>query len=220
MTSAQLQYYLFILILPAVGITFSMLTAVTILSSIISIGIAIALYVTSPEGIIPNRTVNRITGFIVNTLRSIPVIIFIILLIPVSRAITGSGIGVKAGIICLLFVIPPYTTRIFEKNLRDVDRDLIEAGKAMGLSKRHILCRVIIHDATPSIVLSIVFVAFVTLSATALLGLLGIGGIGNVAMTYGYQTFNDFVMWTCIAIIVVSILAINALGNWIHKKII
>lgn len=219
MTWELFTYYVFQLIIPAVEKTLIILVIVTILASVISFALAMVLYLTSPRGLYPKSGCYFIANAGVNFLRAIPVIVFIVMLMPAARVITGSGIGIPAGIICLLFVVPPYTTRVFEKNLNDVNMDLIVAGYAMGLSKKQILFHIIIHNALPSIVLSVVFVAFVTLSATAMLGVVGVSGIGNVALTYGYQTFNRFVMWGCIIIIILFILIIYGIGNWIYRKI-
>ena len=196
---------MFGIVFPAAWVTFLMLIIVTTVASLISIGIALIFFVTEEDGLFPHKALNNFTNILVNILRSIPVIIFIVIMMPISRKITGSGIGFWAGVICLLSVVPPYTTRVFEKNLKDVNKCLIEAGLSMGLSKLQILFKIIIHNAVPSIVLSIMFVAFVTLSGIAMLGPAGVIGIGNIAIVYGYKSFNTIVLCSCIVIIILYI---------------
>lgn len=219
MMSKVIQYYLFDIISPAVCTTIYMIAIIVTISTMLGLGIAIVLYITSPVGLKPNPIINRCIGFIVNAGRSFPVIILIVALIPLVRKIIGTSIGTTAGIVYLTIASIPFVARVLEGNLREVDINLIKAAKSTGASDAQIIFHFIIHESIPSMVLGITFCSIIILGAVAAAGIIGAGGIGTVAMNYGYKTFNNFVMYTCVIIIALLVQSIQLLGNYIYRKL-
>lgn len=217
--SEKMHYYIFNIIIPGWNQTLVMFCAVVILSSIIGLIVAIILYNSSEVGLSPNKRVNTILGTLINLLRSLPVTILIVLLVPLARLIVGKPIGVKAGIFYLTFAAFPFVARVFEGNLREVDRKIIEMAKSLGASESQILIKFVLHDAIPSMVLGLTFSAILISGYIAVAGAVGAGGLGEVALLYGYRTYNHFIMNVCVIIMAAFAGIIQFTGNFIYKKI-
>lgn len=219
MSIDTLQYYISFIVWPAFLETLLMLAVILVLAFIFGLALAVILYTTSPIGFRPAPRINRIVGATVNVMRSFPVIIFIILLFPLSRAVLGSAIGIKAGIFYLVLASIPFVARILEGNLREVNPDLLFAAKAMGFSDRQIMLRIVIHEAVPAMVSSFTFCAIIILGSISIAGMVGSGGIGTVALNHGYKTFNKEIMYLCILIMAALVGMIQLCGNILYKKL-
>lgn len=219
MTSEKINYYLFDIILPAVGSTLFILLCVVLITTITGFLLALVLYVTAPDGLRPNSKINNIFGFLANTIRSFPVIILIVAMMPYARAIIGTAIGTKAAIFYLSIACTPFVARVIEGKLKEVDENLIEAARSIGASDAQILMRFIVHDAIPSLVLGATFYSIIILGTISLAGTVGAGGIGKVALNYGYRTFNSYIMYGSIIIMVILVAAIQLIGNMIYRKL-
>lgn len=208
------------IILPGLGSTFYMVIIATLLSSVIGLLLAIILTVTGKNGLHPNRLVYGILDVIVNILRSFPFIILAVAIIPLSRILVGTSIGEVAALVPLTLVGSPLMARLFEGSFATVDKDLIAAIRSFGASDLQVIWKIIIPEALPSLVLNVTLAMISILGCTAMAGAVGAGGLGAVAITYGYQDFNDTIMYGTVIILVVIVQIIQLIGNTIHKALV
>lgn len=182
--------------------------------------IGIALYVTRPGSLLPNRAVFAVLNVLVNTIRPIPFIIFLVAFQPLARAVVGIGIGNAAIIFTLSIAASFGISRIVEQNLLTVQPGVIEAARAMGASPWRIIPTVLLPEALGPLILgyTFVFVAIVDMSAVA--GAVGGGGLGAFALLYGYRQFNPFVTWAAVILIIVLVQGAQFFGNWLARKVL
>lgn len=199
--------------------TIYMIIVPTILATIIGFILTIILVVTKEDGLKPNKNINSLLGFIVNTLRSFPFIILIIALIPLTRFIVGTSIGETAAIVPITIGSAPFIARVIEGSLNEVDKGLIEAAKSFGATKKQIVFKVMIKEAMPSIVSGITLSVISILGYTAMAGAVGAGGLGNIALTYGHQRFDTAVMVYTVITLIIIVQIIQGLGNLAYKKL-
>lgn len=199
--------------------TIIMVFASTLFSIILGFIPAIILTLTAKDGLKPNRVVYSILDFIVNTLRSFPFVILMVIIIPFTRLLVGKTYGTAAAIVPLTIAAAPFVARIIESSLREVDKGVIEAAKSFGASNTQIIFKVMLKEAIPSIVSGITLTVISIVGYSAMAGTLGGGGLGDVAIRYGYQRFetNTMIITCIILIIVVQVLQI--LGNYFYNKL-
>lgn len=207
------------IIWPSVFSTLRMLSATMILAFILGFGLAIALIVTRPDGLKPSPKIYQVMDFIVNTIRSFPIIILIVAISPITRAVVGTTIGEQAAILPLTLACTPFLARIFENAFAQVDKQLIEAARSFGASDIQIIFKVMLKEAVPSFVAGITLATISYLSATTMAGAVGAGGLGAVALNYGYQSFNNTVLYTSVIILCILVQLIQGIGNYVYKKI-
>jgi D-methionine transport system permease protein len=178
-------------------------------------GIPLALFlVTSePGGIFPAPRVNRLVGMAVNGFRAVPFIVLLVALIPFTRFVVGTTIGVWAAIVPLAVSATPFFARIAEVSLREVDPGLIEAAQSIGCRRRHILLHVLLPEALPGIVGGFTITVVSMIGASAVAGAVGAGGLGDVAIRYGYQRFDTTVMSVVIAMLIVLVCCVQLAGD-------
>ena len=208
------------IIAPSISATIRMLAASMLLSFIFGFILAVFLIMYRPMGLRPNRNVYKVLDFIVNSIRSFPIIILIVAISPVTRIIVGTSIGEKAAIFPLTLAAIPFMARIIENSLRSVDVQLIEAARSFGASDIQIVMKVMVKEAIPSIIAGTTLSTITFLSATTMAGAVGGGGIGAVALNYGYQSFNNTVLYTSVIILFIMVLVIQWAGDWLYKKIL
>ncbi|MBW6408655.1 methionine ABC transporter permease [Clostridium weizhouense] len=207
------------IILKALGETLIMVFASTIFSVIIGFIPAILLIVTSDEGLRPNKVIYSILDFIVNTLRSFPFIILMVIVMPLAKIIVGKTTGIFATIVPLTVAAAPFVSRVIESSLKEVDKGVIEAAKAFGASDFQIIFKVMLKEAVPSITSGITLILISIVGYSAMAGTLGAGGLGDVAIRYGYQRFEpDIMIVTCIILIIV-VQAVQFWGNYFYKRL-
>lgn len=206
------------IIAPSILATLEMLSVCMLLAYILGFGIAVVLITYGPCGLKPNNKIYGILDFIVNIIRSFPIMILIVAISPITRMVVGTTIGVRAVIFPLTIAAAPFIARLIENSFLEVDRQLIEAARSFGASNLQIIWKVMLVEATPSIISGIVLTIIYFLAATTLAGAVGGGGLGAVALTYGYQSFNDTVLYTCVLILFFMVQIIQGVGNWIYKK--
>ncbi|MFT4151454.1 MAG: methionine ABC transporter permease, partial [Paracoccaceae bacterium] len=183
------------------------------LSFLIGLPLALILVTTDRGGIFQNLAVNRILGGIVNALRSVPFIILLVAVIPLTRLIVGSAIGIAAAIVPLTIAAAPYFARVAEVSLREVDRALIDAARAMGATRWTILRDVLIPEALPGIVSGFTVTMVTLIGASAMAGAVGAGGLGDIAIRYGYQRFETEVMIAVVIILIVMVAGMQWAGD-------
>lgn len=199
--------------------TLIMIAIPTLIATIIGFILAIILVVTKPDGLKPCNTIYKVLGFIVNIFRSFPFIILMVALIPFTRMLVGTSIGVKAAIVPITIGSAPFIARIIESALNEVDKGLIEAAKSFGATKSQIIFKVMIKEAMPSIISGITLSVISILGYTAMAGAVGAGGLGNVALTYGHQRFDTAVMIYTVITLIIIVQIIQSLGNLAYRKL-
>lgn len=218
-STSRLLEYLPEIILPALGSTLQMLFFSMLFGLIIGTLVAVLLVTTSPYGLKPNSKIYKTVGFVVNMIRSFPVIILIVAISPLTRAIVGTSIGEKAAIVPLTLAAFPVIARYMEASLQEVDTNVILAAKSFGASNSQIMTKVLFSEALPSIIAGLTTTTILFLASTTLAGAVGAGGLGAVALTFGYQRFDDVMMYAIVAILFVMVLVIQGLGELIYRRV-
>ncbi len=190
-----------------------------VVSFVFGLPLGLALVATDRGGISENLWVNRILGAIVNGFRSVPFIILLVALIPVTRLIAGTSIGTWAAIVPLSIAATPYYARIAEVSLREVDPGLIEAVRAMGGSRWTIVREVLVPEAMPGIVAGFTVTLVTLVGASAMAGAIGAGGLGDLAIRYGYQRFETTVMVAVVAVLIVMVCALQWVGDRLVQRL-
>lgn len=180
--------------------------------------LAVLLVLTTPGGILPWPRFNRIAGAIINAFRATPFIVLLVALIPLTRLITGSTIGLWAAVVPLSISATPFFARIAEVSLREVDKGLIEAAQAIGCRRWHIVRHVLLPEALPGIVGGFTITLVSMIGASAMAGAVGAGGLGDLAIRYGYQRFDTTVMVAVIAVLIVLVSLVQFTGDfWVGR---
>lgn len=190
-----------------------------IIDYIISIPLAVITVETSNKGLYPNRIINKIMEGIIAIGRSIPFVILMVITLPFTRWLVGTGIGVKAVIVPLTICSIPFTIRIIETSLKEIDISLIEAAADLGANKINIITRVKLPMIKAQIVEGIGIVAISIVGYTTMAGTMGGGGLGNYAIVYGLQRYNWLAVFYATIIILVIVAIIQITCNFISKKI-
>ena len=199
--------------------TLYMVAGSTFFSVILGFIPAIVLVLTAPDGLKPNKWVYQILDFLVNTFRSFPFIILLVLVIPVTRAIVGTSLGSIAAIVPLTISAIPFVARVIESALRSVDPGLIEAAKSFGASDMQIITKVYFKEAFPSIVSGIILTTISIIGYTAMAGSVGAGGLGDVAIRRGYQAYNLEYLFVTSLVLIIIVQIIQNIGNYLYKKL-
>jgi len=206
-------------IIDALVQTIQMTVFSLLFSSVIGIPLGILLVVTRKGHLLENPAVFTVVNMIINIFRSVPFIILMVALIPVTRLIVGTSIGTAAAIVPLTFYAGPYIARLVENSLLEVDPGVIEAAEAMGATPRQIIFRFLIPEALGSLVLSFTVATVGLVGASAMAGAIGAGGLGDLAITYGYQRFDTLTMIITVAILVIVVQGLQTSGNVLSKKL-
>src|SRR5690606_21267929 len=204
-------------VLNALWETLYMVSISLFFGGIIGIFLGILLVVTREGHILENRVIYRIVNRIGNIFRSIPFIILLVAIIPFTRLIVGTSIGTTAAIGPLVLHIGPYFARLVENSLLDVDEGIIEAAKAMGATPLQIIYRFLMPEAFSSLILSITTATIGLIGATAMAGAVGGGGLGDVAITYGYQRFDEMTIFVTVIILVILVQLIQMIGHKLER---
>ena len=183
--------------------------------------IPLALFLVTSEsgGIFPAPKANRVVGTIVNGFRAVPFIVLLVALIPFTRLVTGTTIGVWAAIVPLSVSATPFFARIAEVSLREVDAGLIEAAQSIGCRRRHILLHVLLPEALPGILGGFTITVVSMIGASAMAGAVGAGGLGDVAIRYGYQRFDTTVMAAVIAVLIALVCLVQFTGDLTVRRL-
>ena len=190
--------------------TLSMLFISTGLAYVLGIAVGVVLYVTSPTGLKPMPVFNAVLGWIVNMTRSIPFIILLVALMPFTRALVGTTIGVVGVTPPLVVSAAPFVARMIEQSIAEVPRDSIEAAEACGASIPRIVWSALLPEALPSIVRGVSITLISVLGYTAIAGAVGAGGLGDIAIRYGYYRYEDEVMVVTVVLLIVLVQIIQS----------
>lgn len=206
------------LLLKSLGETLYMLGVSAVIAALVGIPLGILLVVTEKGGILSCPVLNKPLAFIVNVIRSIPFIILMVAIIPLTRLIAGTSIGTTAAIVPLTIAAIPYTARMVETSIREIPSGLIEAAESMGATPFQIIWKVFIPESLPSVIETMTVVVVTLIGSSAMAGTIGGGGLGDLAIRYGYQRFQADVMLATIIVLVVIVQLIQFIGNKLSRK--
>ena len=199
--------------------TLVMSIASCVFAYVIGLPLGIWFAVTTPNGLRPNKAVNTVLGWIINIGRSIPFIILLVAIIPFTRLVVGTSLGVPGAVVPLTVAAAPFVARIVEQSLAEVDKDLIEAAHSFGASNMQIITKVMLKESLPSLVRGVA-ITFVNLFGySAMAGTVGAGGLGDIAIRYGYQRFQGDVMLAAVILCVVLVQVFQTFGDWFARTI-
>lgn len=203
----------------ALGETLIMVGFSTLFSIVIGILLAVVMVVTDKDGVKPNRAIYGVLDIIINIFRSFPFIILLVTVSPVTRLITGRSIGTRAAIVPLTIAAAPFVARVIESSLKEVDKGVIEAAKSLGATNGQIIVRIMIKESMPSIMSGIILTIISIIGYSAMAGSIGGGGLGAVAITYGYNRYDQLFMFCTVVVIIILVQIIQLIGNKIYKKL-
>lgn len=193
--------------------TLTMTGIALVISTLIGLPLGTLLVLTRPNGRLANRYFYGVLSSVINVVRSIPFIILLFFILPFTRFIMGTTIGVQGVLLPLIVFTAPYIARLMESALLEVDRGVVEAYEAMGISTRKIIWYVLIREARSSIVLGLTIATIGLIGATAMAGLVGAGGLGDIAYQYGHLRFEPEVMYVTIFVLILLVQSIQSFGN-------
>lgn len=199
--------------------TLVMVIISTLFAYLLGLPMGVALILTQPHGICPNKILNRILGWIINIGRSLPFIILMIAIMDFTKLIVGTKIGVKGAIVPLVVSAAPFIARMVETSLAEVDAGVVEAAQSMGASPLQIVWKVYLPEAKPSLVLGGAISIVTILAYTAIAGAVGAGGLGDLAIRYGYQRKVPSMMLVTVIFLIVLVQVIQFVFSWVSARI-
>lgn len=206
------------LMYPSLLETFYMVSLSTLFSLMIGFPLGILLVITDRGHIWEKPSMNKSLGFVINMMRSLPFIILIIAIFPLSRLIVGTTIGSTAAIVPLSIAAAPFVARVMESSLKEVGWGVIEASISAGANPIEIIFRVLIPEALPSLILGITLTIINILGYSAMAGAIGGGGLGDLAIRYGYQRFETDVLIATIVVLVLMVQIVQSTGSFLAKQ--
>jgi D-methionine transport system permease protein len=191
----------------------------TLFAYLLGLPLGVALILTRPSGIRPHRVLYPILDWVVNVGRSVPFLILMVSIMPFTKLVVGTKIGVKGAIVPLVVSAAPFIARMVETSLSEVDAGVIEAAQSMGASTLQIVWKVYIPEAKPSLVLGGAISIVTILAYTTIAGTVGAGGLGDIAIRYGHQRGITSVMWVTVVFLIILVQIIQLVFNWLSRHI-
>ena len=207
------------LLTKALGETIYMVVVSMAIASAIGVPLGVLLHTTAKGQILENVIINQTVGSVVNAVRSIPFIILMVAIIPLTRLLVGSAIGTTAAIVPLVIASIPFIGRQVETSLKEVPAGLVEAAQAMGATPAQIITKVLLPEAMPGIVAQLTTVIIALVGESAMAGAIGGGGLGDLAIRYGYQRFRPEVMLATVVVLIVLVQLVQLAGNTLAKRL-
>ncbi|AWV20999.1 ABC transporter permease protein [Roseomonas mucosa] len=207
------------LMIDAAWETITMVFVSVLVAVAIGLPLALLLYSTGQGGLRPNGWINRPLGLLINAVRSTPFIILMVAIVPFTRLVAGTSIGTAAAIVPLALASTAFISRLFEGALREVDRGVIEAARAMGATRMQILTRVLVPEAMPGIIAAVTVTLVSLVGYSAMAGAIGGGGLGDLGIRFGYQRFMPEVMATVVVILILFVQGLQSLGDWLVRRV-
>lgn len=199
--------------------TFQMVGIALLISVVIGLPLGVLLVLTRPDKRLANPLVYQILNVVINVIRSIPFIILLFLILPFTKFLVGTTIGVNGVLVPLVVYTAPYIARLMESALLEVDRGVLEAYEAMGIKTPSIIWHVMVREARPSIVLGLAIATIGLIGATAMAGLVGAGGLGDLAYRYGYLRYEADVMYITVILLIILVQGLQSIGNRLAAKL-
>ena len=190
----------------------------TFFSYVFGMIMAVILVITRADGIRPHPVIFRVLDVIVNLTRSFPFLILMIAIIPFTRWLVGTTIGNNATVVPLVVAAAPFVARLIEQSLLEVDRGVIEAAQSMGASTWQLIWKVFIPEATPSLINGSVIAATTILGYSAMSGAVGGGGLGKLAIMYGYNRYQNDIMFATVVLLIIIVQLLQSFGDWATRR--
>ena len=191
----------------------------TLFAIIIGLPLGMLLVAGDPKGVRPMPGwLMKIINVVINFLRSIPFLILIVVVIPLTRLIVGTSVGTVASIVPLVVAAFPFVARLVESSLREVNPNIIETAQSMGATPMQILLRVMLPEAVPSLITNFTLAITTILGYTAMSGAIGGGGLGNIAIMIGYNRYKYAVLYAAVIVLVILVQVIQSFGTWLATK--
>jgi len=199
--------------------TLAMLGGSMILTVIVGLPLGVILFLTGKGQMLENRLANGVLSLLVNVLRSVPFVILLIVMIPLTVALVGTSLGVAGAIPPLVAGAAPFFARLVETALREVDKGVIEASFAMGAKRRQVVLGALLPEALPGLVAAATVTAVALVSYTAMAGVVGAGGLGDLAIRFGYQRFQTDVMIVTVVLMLVLVQVLQMIGDAVVRRV-
>nr|WP_295111054.1 methionine ABC transporter permease [uncultured Caulobacter sp.] len=199
--------------------TLAMLGGSMILTIILGLPLGVILFLTGKGQMLENRLANGVLSLLVNILRSVPFVILLIVMIPLTVVLVGTSLGVAGAIPPLVAGAAPFFARLVETALREVDKGVIEASFAMGAKRRQVVLGALLPEALPGLVAAATVTAVALVSYTAMAGVVGAGGLGDLAIRFGYQRFQTDVMVVTVVLMLVLVQVLQMIGDTVVRKV-
>lgn len=206
------------IIAPSVLATIKIVGLTVFFGMIFGFILSVFLTLYSPNGLNPKKKLYKILDFFINTVRSFPILILIVAISPLTRKIIGTTVGEKAVILPLTLAATCFIARALENTYKGVDSQLIEAAQSFGASDLQIVLGVVVKESVPSIISIATMATINFIAGSTIAGAVGGGGIGAIALNYGYQSFNNSVLYTSVFILFLMVQITQLIGNWLYKR--
>mgnify|MGYP005801664029 CR=1 FL=1 len=207
-----------LLLLGGVGETLFMTLVPTLFAYVLGLPMGVLLTITKPGGIAQAPRFNAVFGWLVNILRSLPFMILMIFIIPLTRFIAGTSIGATAACVPLTIAAAPFVARMVEQSLEEIDRGTVEAARCMGATNWQIVTRVLLVESVPSLLRGLSISTITILGYTAITGAVGAGGLGNIAFRFGYQRYQKDLMYVTVVLLILLVCLIQGVFNLIARR--
>ena len=208
-----------LMLIEGIGATLQMTLMSTLMAYVLGLPMGIALVVTAKKGLRPNPVVYKLLDMIANVLRSIPFLILLILVIPLTKVIVGKSYGSTATIVPLTIAAAPFIARLVESSLQEVDKGVIEAAQSMGASAKTIIMKVLLVEARTSLIVGATIATGTILGYSAMAGVVGGGGLGDIAIRYGYYRYETDIMLVTVVLLVALVQILQYIGMKLSKKL-
>ena len=203
----------------AVWETFYVTVLSTLLALVIGLPLGVLLVTGEKDGILPLPAwLMHVLNVIINLLRSIPFLILMIMVLPLSRALIGTAVGTTATIVPLVAAAFPFVARLVESSLRELDSNIIEAAQSMGATPNQIIWKVMIPECVPSLIQNVTIALTTILGYSAMSGIIGGGGLGKIAIDYGYYRYKYLIMLVAVVLLIILVQLFQSLGTYLAKK--
>lgn len=206
------------LLIPAYEETLLMVGIVMTLVVLLGTALAVVVFNTGPGGLFPRRTIHGILSWIVNIGRSLPFLVLMAAIIPFTRIVAGTTIGIWAAVVPMVVAGTPFFARLLENSLRDVPPETTEVARASGGSNAQIIWTAQLNEAWPAMIGTITIGTIAMIEYSAIAGTIGAGGIGFLAVTYGYQRFDHNVMISTVIILILTVAIVQIVGDWLARR--
>ena len=207
------------MVVEGIFVTLYMTLATTFMGYVLGLPMGIALVITAPKGLRPNKIIYKVLDVVVNVVRSFPFLILLIVIQPLTRIIVGKSYGPTATIVPLTLSAAPFIARMVESSLLEVDHGVIEAAQSMGANLWTIIWKVMIGEAKTSLIVNVTIALGTILGYSAMAGIVGGGGLGDIAIRYGYYRYDSSIMWVTVVLLIVLVQMMQYIGMTISKKL-
>ena len=207
------------MVVEGIFVTLYMTLATTFMGYVLGLPMGIALVITAPKGLRPNKIIYKVLDVVVNVVRSFPFLILLIVIQPLTRIIVGKSDGPTATIVPLTLSAAPFIARMVESSLLEVDHGVIEAAQSMGANLWTIIWKVMIGEAKTSLIVNVTIALGTILGYSAMAGIVGGGGLGDIAIRYGYYRYDSSIMWVTVVLLIVLVQLMQYIGMTISKKL-